>query len=182
MILILGKSSLAKVLQKKLLQAVIVGRPEFDLSQKQECDRLVREYRPEIVINTVALNDDHDVWDIMTVNTVSMMYLTIKFYQSPGIQHIINISSTSTYWVSHPDITDTRLAYNFSKQCISDFGRAYNRKIVDTNGARVSTVELGSFSSRFNHYAPGRMTVNQAADTVMTVLDMPLTSVSYIGS
>jgi NAD(P)-dependent dehydrogenase (short-subunit alcohol dehydrogenase family) len=133
-----------------------------------------------VVVNTVALNADHNVWDIMTVNTTSMMYLTMLWYNKSSVRHIINVSSTSTYWVSYPGIEDGRFAYNFSKWCVSHFGRELNRKIMDDPQAVISTVELGSFASKFNSHAIGRMNLQQAADTVLSVINNPVTAVSRI--
>ena len=180
MILILGKGDLAQALKSKLSDVELAGRPEFDFGIKNDCDKLVATYRPNIVINTVALNQDHDTWNIMSVNYVSMMYLTMAFYNIGSVKHIINISSTSTYWVSYPGITDGRLCYNLSKQAVSQFGREFNRKIVDQNSTTVSTIELGKFASKFNYDSTGGMSLEQAACTVISCVNNPVTNISKI--
>lgn len=181
MILLLGTSDLAHAIQQQLSEScIIVGRPTYDFSQQSDCDRVVQDHNPTVVVNTVAVNEHHDAWQIFTTNFVSAAYLTLGFYQKMQQGQIINISSTSTYWVSYPCISTQRLCYNVSKEALSQFARHFNRKIVDDNHpVTVSTVELGSFPSRFNKHQ-GAMTIEKAAAVVCDCIRNPRTAVSII--
>jgi NAD(P)-dependent dehydrogenase (short-subunit alcohol dehydrogenase family) len=181
MILLLGKSDLAHAIQQQLSEPVaIVGRPTYDFVQQDSCNQVVADYNPKIVINTVAVNEHHDTWQVLTTNFVSAAYLTLAFYNKMTEGQIINISSTSTYWVSYAGISTGRLCYNVSKESLSQFGRHFNRKVVDERkSVTVSTVELGSFPSRFNGHR-GNMTVEKAAAVVCDCIRNPRTAVSII--
>jgi short-subunit dehydrogenase len=180
MILIIGHSDLGLALANQLSDTIVVGRPEYNLLVKEDCDRLVADYNPTVVINTAGVNQTHSQWDILTVNYVSVAYLTIKFYDKMQDGQIVNISSTSTYWPSYPGIASGRLAYNISKEAISNFGRHFNRKIVEeTKPVVVTTVELGKFNSKFNNYAGG-MTTDRAAELVVGCITNPVTHLAVI--
>lgn len=180
MILILGQSTLAKELQILLPTAQIVGKPDYDFSVQQDCDRVLSQYEPTVVINTHALNQHNDPWQILTVNYTSVVYLTLGWYDKMHQGHIINISSTSTYWPSYPGIDTGRLCYNVSKESLSMFGRHFNRAIVDhDHKPTVTTIELGKFNSKFNDFSGG-MSVSKAAGMVKNCIDNPVTSMSVI--
>jgi len=181
MILLLGTSDLAHAIQQQLSEpSIIVGRPTYDFSLQSDCDQAVQDHNPTVVVNTVAVNEHHDAWQILTTNFVSSVYLTLAFYHKMQQGQIINISSTSTYWVSYPNISNQRLCYNISKEALSQFGRHFNRKIVDDNRpVTVSTVELGSFPSRFNGHQ-GTMSIEKAAAAVCDCIRDPRTAVSRI--
>lgn len=177
--IILGNSNLGAAIQSRCPEFEIIGRPEYDLASKHDCDRVVIDHTPDIVINTVALNESHDAWEILSTNYVSSVYLTLSWLKKMSRGHIINISSASSYWTSWPDISDGRLSYNISKEALSLFGKHVNRKIVDSSDVIISTVELGSFSSKFNGYT-GKMSLERAADIVCSCVHHPLTSISCI--
>lgn len=180
MILILGKGALGSALHSYFNGSIVVGRPEFDLSTQLECDRLVETFDPKIVINTVAVNQTHNPWEILTVNFTSTVYLTLKFYEKMSGGQIINISSTSTLWPSYPNIDAGRLCYNLSKENLSNFGRHFNRKIVDdVKPVVVSTLEIGKFASKFNNFQPG-MDVNKIISIVDDILRNSIQQVTII--
>ena len=179
LILILGKGDLAEKVHKMLPGSCMVGRPEFDLSNKSHCDSLINQFDPTTVINTVAVNEHHDTWNILQTNYVSQVYLTMRWLEKNNPVHIINISSASSYWASWPNINEGRLVYNISKESLSQFGKHVNRMIVDQNTHTVSTIELGSFASKFNNYTGG-MTLQRAADLVVECVRNPVTAVSCI--
>lgn len=179
MILILGKSNLAQAIQN-LVPATIVGRPQYDFSLQKDCDRVIQDHNPTVVINTHALNENNNAWDILTVNYTSMVYLTLGFYEKLGQGHIINISSTSSYWPSYPGIDTGRLCYNISKESLSAFGKHFNRACVDYQGKSIiSTIELGKFNSKFNNFGGG-MTLQKVAELVKRCIDSPVTALSVI--
>jgi len=181
MILLLGNSDLAHEIQRQLQEfSVIVGRPDYDFSCQESCNRVIQNYQPDVVINTMALNEHHNPWSVLTVNFVSVAYITLGFYDKMTQGHIINISSTSTYWVSYPGIPTGRLVYNISKDSLSQFGKYFNRKIVDQDhNVAVSTIELGAFPSRFNNHQ-GQMTLQRAAEVVVDCIYKPRTAISII--
>jgi hypothetical protein len=155
MILLLGKSTIASMIQERVNNVVVVGRPEYDFSHQDDCDRVIAKYDPDVVINTFALNQDNNVWDILLVNFVAVSYITHKFYEKLDNKHIINISSASTHWVSFPGIDTGRLFYSVSKECVTNFGKHYNRKTQDNRKNTVSTIEVPRFASKFNNYTSG---------------------------
>jgi hypothetical protein len=179
MILILGHSDLADAVQK-LIPATVVGKPIYDFSVQKDCDRVIQDYRPTVVVNTHAVNQNNNAWDILTVNYTSIVYLTLGFYEKMGQGHIINISSTSNYWCSYPGIEAGRLCYNISKESLSAFGKHFNRACVDhQNKSIISTIELGKFNSKFNNYSGG-MPLEKVAQLVKSCIDNPVTSLSII--
>lgn len=153
MILITGRSTLAGELAKNLNDCIIVGKPDYDFSLKADCDRLIDNYpTPNVIINTFA-SIDTDEWDSLTTNYTAPVYLTCKYYDKLQQGHIINISSTSAWWSSFPDIDSKRFFYNISKYNLSEFGRQFNRKIVnDSKNVVVSTLELGRFESKLSEF------------------------------
>ena len=180
MIIILGKGDLASAINKLLPDAVRIGRPEYDFSNRDDCDQLLKHFNPSVVINTVALNEDQDIWDILTVNYVAATYLTLGFYNQMAQGNIINISSAATLWASYPGITTGRLVYNISKESLSSFGRHFNRKIVDDDkDVCVSTVEIGRFASKFNNYKPG-MDILKAAGHIVSLIGNPIQQITVI--
>ena len=180
MILILGKGDLAQVIQNKLPGSICVGKPEFDFSQQHECDRLINTYMPSVVINTVGVNQHSDLWNILTVNYTSSVYLTLGFYDKMDRGQIINISSASALWASYPNIDTGRFVYNISKENLSTFGRHFNRKIVDDNkNVIVSTAEIGKFPSKFNNYQPGT-DIGAVADVIVDLISNPRQQITFI--
>lgn len=180
MILILGKGDLAQAIKNKLPDSICVGRPEFDLSQQHECDRLINTYTPNVVINTVSVNQHSDLWNILTVNYTSSVYLTLGFYDKMNTGQIINISSTSALWTSYPNIDTNRFVYNISKENLSTFGRHFNRKIVDDNkNVIVSTAEIGKFPSKFNNYQSGT-NIGTVAEVIIDLIRNPRQQITFI--
>ena len=178
MILILGKSTLAQQLQKNMPTSVVVGRPEYDLSVQADCDRLISDYTPTVVINTQGVFDSHNTWNILQTNYVGVVYLTLGFYNKMTKGQIVNISSASALWASYPDIGQTRLCYNISKEAVSNFGRHFNRAIVDqSKSVAITTIEIGKFNSRINNYSGG-MTIERAGEIVKQCIDNPVVSVT----
>lgn len=180
MILILGKSTIAKALEIALPNTVVVGKPEYDFSSRYECTRLVKDFTPTIVINTFALGPQvDDAWDQLTVNFTSIVYITNLFYKKLQGAHIINFSSAGSYWSSYPGIEDSKFFYNLSKNCLSKFGKLYNRKIVDEARNIVTTFEVGKFNSKMNNWSGG-MTTDRVVDVVKDCIDKRYTQVAVI--
>jgi len=180
MILILGKGDLAQAINSILTDAVCVGKPEFNFGQQQDCDRLIATYTPNIVINTVGINQYSNPWDVLTTNYTSTVYLTLGFYNKMETGQIINISSASALWVSYPEINTGRFMYNISKENISTFGRHFNRKIVnDTKPVIVTTAEIGKFPSKFNNYQSGT-SIAKIANVIVDLINNPRQQITFI--
>ena len=180
MILILGKGTLANIIAELFDNCTLAGRPEYDFSTKSDCEKLVNQYNPSVVVNTIGVNKQHDSWDILTTNLVSTTYLTERFYNKMIDGIIINVSSASALWVSYPDINSEKLFYSFSKECLSQFGRHWNRKIIEsTKPVRVCTLEIGSFPSNFNGYASG-MNLDKIKNSVKSLIDNPLQHMTIV--
>lgn len=181
MILILGKSSLSKILCKHIPDAVVVGRPEYDLSTRAECERLVEDYTPTTVINTVALGpyNGHNSWDIANTNFTTSMWLTELWYKKLKNAHIINISSCAVYWPSSIDAPWERIAYNASKEALSNYCKHITRKIQLDHPNTVSVIEMPRFPSKMNNYKQG-VDEDRVAQAVLDTMKTKYQSVSLV--
>ncbi len=180
MILILGKSTIAHALKEALPDCTVVGKPEYDFSSRYECHRLVRDFTPEVVINTFAINPKiDDAWEHLTVNFTSIVYITDLFYNKLQGAQLINFSSARTYWSSYPGIADGDFYYNLSKTALSEFGKLYNRKIADNVRNTVTTFEVGKFNSKMNNFSGG-MTVERVVDTVKDCIQQRYTQIALL--
>jgi hypothetical protein len=179
MILITGKSTLARSLADRLEDCVIVGRPEYDFSTQAGCDRLLHDFAdPRAVINTFATIND-ECWTSLTTNYVAPVYLTVSYYKQLCQGHIINISSTSSWWPSYPGISDSSLYYGISKLNLSEFGKHFNRSIVDsTKPVVVTTIEPGRFKSPMSGHAG--MEIDRIVELVEYALRSQINYISLI--
>lgn len=164
MILVTGKSTLSRRIAERFSDITIVGRPEYDFSKQEDCNRLLQTYpNPDIIINTFATLSN-DCWNTLTTNYVSVVYLTVQYYQQMQHGHIINISSTNSWWPSWPNIDLDRFYYGISKLSLSEFGRNFNRRNVDQDSIVVTTVEPGRFVSPMSGYTG--MPVDKIVDLI----------------
>lgn len=180
MILILGKSTIGQALKEALPDCTVVGKPEYDFSSRYECHRLVRDFTPDVVINTFAINPKtDDPWEHLTVNFTSIVYITDLFYNKLQGAQLINFSSARTYWSSYPGIADGDFYYNLSKTALSEFGKLYNRKIADNARNTLTTFEVGKFNSKMNNFSGG-MTVERVVDTVKDCIEQRYTQIALL--
>ena len=179
MMLIIGKSTLAEGIVRRFTNCTVVGRPDYDFSQQQDCDRLINTFpKPDVIINTIGTMTD-DFWESSIVNYVAPSYLTMRYYDQLEVGHIINVSSTSSWWPSYPDIPRNRFYYGSSKFNLSEFGRQFNRAIVnDTKKITVSTVEPGKFCSKMSSYTG--MDIGQVVDLIDQVIKNKTTFASLV--
>lgn len=179
MILILGKSSLAEEIKKIIPSSVIIGRPEYDFSFQQDCDTVISNYNPTVLINTVGVIDEN-IWNSLITNYVSMVYLTTKFYEKMSAGHIINVGSASSFWPSYPNINTKRFIYNLSKESVNNFNKHFNRKIIDdSKKVTVSLLEPGRFPSKINNYTNG-IDIKKVSNLIKIIIDNNLTEISMI--
>jgi len=151
MILILGKGTLAQTLHDTIPNSIMVGRPEFDFAFQDQCDLLIEKYpNPRCVINTVGVISDN-TWINLVTNFVSPSYITMRYLENSPC-HIINISSASAWWPSHPGLDFKRFSYNISKESLSNLGKHLNRIVIDDPNKQITTVEPGKFISKMSHH------------------------------
>ena len=87
--------------------------------------------------------------------------------------------STLNAVTADPGIEDSKFFYNLSKNCLSKFGKLYNRKIVDEARNIVTTFEVGKFNSKMNNWSGG-MTTDRVVDVVKDCIDKRYTQVAVI--
>jgi len=177
MILILGKSTLSYELEQIIPNCVIVGKPEYDFSKQEDCDRLISNFSPKVVINTVGVMSD-DLWNVLVTNYVGVAYVSLKFYEKIKNLQIINISSASTHWVSYPDINTSRLCYNISKESLTNFGSHMIRKTANNLDFKITTIEPGKFSSKMNNHTPGALTAAKVAEIIKFTIQSSISRIS----
>ena len=157
-ILIIGKSDLAKAIENKHAripspshECATVGRPEYDFSKQEHCDRVLNDFpSPSVAINTLGTLTDN-YWDSFVSNYVAPAYLTLKYYEQMSEGHIINISSASAWWPSYPGMHHSRFCYSVSKYTLSEFGKHFNRVTIDNDkNVTVTTIEPGAFKSKMS--------------------------------
>ena len=179
MILITGKSTLANAIAQHLDNCTVVGRPDYDFTQQADCDQLINDFpNPNVLINTFGTTSGTS-WQSMVTNFVAPVYLTEKYYNKLTNGHIINISSASAWWPSYPGITPNRFFYGISKLSLSEFGRQFNRSIIDDQKAvTVTTIEPGKFISPMSNYTG--LEVDKIVDTIKAVIDSRYHHVSIV--
>ena len=178
-LLIVGKSTLGLVLASlcEEYDTTIVGRPEYDLSQQQDCDRLIAEHEADIIVITHGYLGDN-TWNSMMVNFVSPSYLTSNFYAKMNKGQIIIVSSASTQWVSYPGITLGRMMYGVAKEAISNFARHFTRKQYDQQDkVFVQCFEPSRFPSKMNNFMQGAVPIDVAKDLKQMVDNPRLSNV-----
>jgi len=154
MILVTGKSALSEHISQRFDDVIVVGKPEYDFSKQQDCDKLLNDFpNPDIIINTFAKNLSNS-WNTLTTNYVATVYLTVEYYKQLSHGQIINISSMSSWWPSYPGMPFEKFYYGISKLNLSDFGKNFNRIIVDdVKDVIISTIEPGRFKSPMSNYS-----------------------------
>lgn len=179
MILILGNGDLAKALKKKIPDAIIVGKPNFDFSIKKDCDRLTQLYpNPTHLINTIGVFDSEDIWKNLLLNFVVPCYIA-SWYINHTQCHVINISSASAWWVSYPGLDFSRFSYNLAKESLSSFGKHVNRiTIDDTSKGCLTTIEPGAFLSRMSKFKG--QNINNVVSCVELAIEKKLQHISCI--
>lgn len=179
MILILGKGSLGQALLSKITGSILVGRPEFDFANKQDCDKFIQVYpNPTHIINTIGVLDRNDIWNNLISNFVVPCYLSAWYVDNTRC-HVINISSASAWWPSYPGLDFARFSYNLAKESLSNFGRHVNRITVDDNTkGLLTTIEPGVFKSKMSGFRGQE--VDHIADCVQLAMDKKLQHISAI--
>jgi NAD(P)-dependent dehydrogenase (short-subunit alcohol dehydrogenase family) len=179
MILIVGKSTLAKAIAQSTNNCVIIGRPEYDIASKDSCDQILKDYpNPDVVINTAGVIDK-DYWNSIIVNFVAPSYLTMKYVERLDQVQIINISSASAWWPSYPELNFTRFSYNISKHNLTVFSQHINRICVDRPGnIRITTIEPGKFESPMSKFTGKK--IDSIVKIIQFAIDNQIEQISTI--
>ena len=156
-LLIVGASTLAYSLADIYPHATIIGRKDYDLAVKEDCDQLLQDYLPDRVVLTHGVVAG-DLWNMLTVNYTSAVYLMAGFYDRMSKGQIIVVGSATTAWQSWPGISMERLFYNSAKTGVSDFVDFLNRKNLPADSEKPVSVQLYEPNSFNSHMAPNSTT------------------------
>jgi len=177
-ILIVGKSALGNELLKLCSDhtTTIVGKPEFDLSTKKDCNRLINDFSPDCVILTHGTMCE-DSWEQLTTNSTSTIYLIEGFFRKMVTGQIICVSSASVNWQSWPGISFKRMTYAVSKEAVSNYCAHLNRKNIPNDSTSVpisiQVYEPNSFKSKMNN---STLPVSVPAKELRYLIDNPRVS------
>jgi len=177
-ILVLGNSDISKGLFKGSKNHIVTfkGRPEYDFSSQGDCDKIVSESDHDVVILTYGLLKSKDVWQSLTTNVTSSIYLIQKFYEQMIQGQIIVVSSAAVNWVSYPGIPNDRLIYNHTKETVSKYCEHMNRKNADNEkNVSVQVYEPNSFKSKMN--PTGKADISIVTGELEHLVDHPRISV-----
>ena len=177
-LLIVGKSTIAKELQKIYPQCTIIGRPEYDLAVQDDCDQLVQDYMPNQVVITHGVGEG-DLWNMLQVNYTSAVYLIAKFYEKMSKGQIIAVGSASTCWQSWPGIGMERMVYSTTKSGLREFCANLNRKNspadAEKNSVSVQLYEPNNFFSPIGHQS--KFPAHVAAKELSMLIENPRISI-----
>jgi len=159
-ILLIGKSSLATAITPLLEQhsVTIIGRPEYNLATKEACDQVVSDYNPDCVVITQGTMDEN-LWNNITVNATSAIYLISEFYKKMHSGQIIAVSSATVNWQSWPCKNITQLVYATAKTSLSQFCSYMNRKNMPEENEKDISIQVYEPQN-----FPSKITLNSKQD------------------
>jgi len=176
-ILVVANSSLGKALVPfcKEHEVLVVSRADYNISKQSECDKLVQDYKDVDCVVLTQGNMDVDVWNSISVNYTSMVYLITKFYDTMPKGQIIAISSASVNWQSWPGINMSRMVYASTKTALSDFCDNLNRKNIpgeEEKPISIQVFEPNIFASKINNYKSDT-SVEEVAQELYSMIKNP---------
>jgi hypothetical protein len=179
-ILIIGKSDLGKALMSLCPEhdVKIVGRPEYNLLNMEDCKKIVDNYDADCIILTQGSVNDINLWNMFTLNYTSAVYLISEFYNKMLSGQIIVVSSATVNWKSWPGIEINRLAYATAKGAVSDFCQQMNRKNMPGNSEKnisIQVYEPNNFISKLNNTS--KLDTNIVAQELLSLVNNPRISV-----
>lgn len=177
-LLIVGRSTIAKELEKIYPESTVVGRAEYDLTVQGHCDKLVQDYMPRKVAITHGVNHG-DLWDMMQVNFTSAVYLIAKFYEKMDTGQIVIVGSATTSWQSWPGIDMDRMVYSTTKAGIREYCANLNRKNLPADAEKNVSVQLyepNSFFSPMSNYST-KTPAHVAAQELSMLIENPRLSI-----
>jgi len=179
-ILIVGKSALAQAVRPMCdpHMVKIVGRPEYDLAQEQDCKQLVLDHAldTDCVVFTQGTMSEN-IWNSITVNYTSTVYLMSLFYKTMHTKQIIAVSSATVNWQSWPKIDMSRMIYACAKAGVSEFGKNLNRKNIpgeQEKDVSIQIYEPNAFASKMSN---STHSITDAAKELRQLIENPRISV-----
>ena len=147
---IVGGGDLATAFIKQTSHDVTVYRHEdYDLTQQDNCQLLCKQLVNADAVVITAGTFDNDLWNMWLVNTVAPSYIICCLNDQHYKGQIIVISSNGANWTSWPEISQSRLVYNTSKQAISKFVTGIEHA---ENSGRYTVIEPSKFQSEMSQY------------------------------
>jgi NAD(P)-dependent dehydrogenase (short-subunit alcohol dehydrogenase family) len=178
-VLIIGKSALATAVEPLLdqHQVTIVGRPEYNLKSQYGCSQLVLDHNPDCVVLTQGIMDEN-VWNNLTVNATSAIYLISEFYKKMNNGQIIAVSSASVNWQSWPGKSITQLVYATAKTSLSQFCSYMNRKNMPEEHEKDISIQVYEPQNFPSKIAPNsKQDIQIVAEELKILIDNPRISV-----
>jgi NAD(P)-dependent dehydrogenase (short-subunit alcohol dehydrogenase family) len=174
-IALIGRSDLAEAFEKAHADHEYTKfyRPEFDITVKHDCDRIVEQAQADVYLISAGLYHG-DAWTLWITNCVGPSYLAQRLYETKHQAHVIVISSLGSRWTSWPGIPDHRLTYNSAKHAVSAFAEALYQSGTSEN--RITVIEPGRFQSRLNDHT------GMPIDRVVQVIDQVIHSDSDVNT
>lgn len=179
-ILIVGNSTLGRAVKSlcTLHTVRIVGRQEYDLVHKEDCEKLVSDYahNTDCVVFTQGTLDDN-IWNNITVNYTSMIYLIAEFYKNMSQGQIITVSSATVNWQSWPGIEMDRLIYNCAKKGLSDFCQNLNRKNIPGEEEKPISIQVYEPNAFASKMSVSKQSITDCAKELHTLIENPRISI-----
>jgi len=179
-ILIIGNSTLGRAVKSlcHLHTVRIVSRQDYDLAHHENCAQLVNDYAHNIdcVVLTQGTLDDN-VWNNITVNYTSMVYLIAEFYKQMSKGQIIAVSSTAVNWQSWPGIDMQRLIYANAKNGVSEFCRNLNRKNHPQQEEKPISIQVYEPNAFVSKMSTSNHSIASAAQELYTLIENPRISI-----
>ena len=149
-IALIGKSDLAQAFAQDHSHHVYQKffRPDYDITIKTDCDRIVDEAEADVFLITAGVYHG-DAWTLWMTNCVGPSYLASRLHETRHQAHIIIVGSLGARWVSWPGIDSERLVYNAAKHATSHFAQELYHSNIGSN--RITVVDPGQFQSRINN-------------------------------
>lgn len=181
-ILIVGNSTLGHAVKPLCHRHAvrIVGRQDYDLAHREDCEQLVDDYAhtTDCVVFTqgVPITDD-DLWNSITVNYTSAVYLISQFYEHMKQGQIIAVSSATVNWQSWPGIGMNRLIYNCAKTGLSDFCQNLNRKNIPGEEEKPISIQVYEPNAFASKMSTSKQSITDCAKELHTLIENPRISV-----
>ena len=179
-ILIVGNSTLGRALKSlcHLHTVRIVSRNDYDLARQEDCTQLINDYahNTDCVVLTQGTFDDN-IWNNITVNYTSMVYLIAEFYKQMSKGQIIAVSSATVNWQSWPGIDMQRLIYANAKHGVSEFCRNLNRKNIPGQEEKPISIQVYEPNAFASPMSTSNHSITSAAQELYTLIENPRISI-----
>jgi short-subunit dehydrogenase len=147
---IVGGGDLSTAFIKQTSHNVIVySHKDYDLTKQDRCLSLCKHLIDTDAVIITAGSFDSDLWNMWLINTVAPSYIICCLNDRQYKGQIIVISSNGANWTSWPEISQSRLVYNTSKQAISKFVAGIEHA---ENSGKYIIIEPSKFQSKMSQY------------------------------